>query len=101
MIPQRGRAATQKDLNREWTRINANGIMKITISQCLMCDSTQVSRKKGDFICHDGFRVRNIAHSICERCGEKFYDQDASRAIDRALIATGRLKKRNTMAMQD
>ena len=59
-----------------------------------MCGSSRVVREIGEFVTHDGFRVPSIAYERCKSCGEKFYAPDASRAIDEALYAAGRLKKR-------
>ncbi len=67
--------------------------MKLTISRCPMCDGSQVVREIGEFVTQDGFRIPSIEYEHCKNCGEKFYDQDASRAIDDALRAAGRLKK--------
>jgi hypothetical protein len=59
-----------------------------------MCGSSRVVREIGEFVTHDGFRVPAIEYERCKSCGEKFYDPNASRAIDDALYAAGRLKKR-------
>ena len=68
--------------------------MKLTISRCPMCDSLQVAREIGEFVTHDGFRIPSIEYERCKNCGERFYDKEASQAIDNALRAAGRLKKR-------
>jgi YgiT-type zinc finger domain-containing protein len=68
--------------------------MKLHISKCPMCGSSRVIRETGEFVTHDGFRISSIEYVRCKSCGEQFYDQDASRAIDDALRAAGRLKKR-------
>jgi len=67
---------------------------KTGITECPMCGSSRVVREIGEFVTHDGFRVPSIEYERCKSCGEKFYDPDASRAIDEALYAAGRLKKR-------
>jgi hypothetical protein len=59
-----------------------------------MCGSKRVVRETGEFVTLDGFRIPGIEFEHCKNCGEKFYDPDASRAIDDALRAAGRLKKR-------
>ncbi len=59
-----------------------------------MCGSSRIVREIGEFVTHDGFRVPAIEYERCKSCNEKFYDPDASRAIDEALSAAGRLKKR-------
>jgi hypothetical protein len=59
-----------------------------------MCESRQVVREVGTFVTHDGFRIPAIEYERCKNCGEKFYDKEASQAIDDALRAAGRLKKR-------
>jgi DNA-directed RNA polymerase subunit RPC12/RpoP len=64
---------------------------KFEISECPMCGSKRIVRETGEF---DGFRIPGIEYEHCKSCGEKFYDPDASRAIDDALRAAGRLKKR-------
>jgi len=69
--------------------------MKLNITKCPMCDSSRVAREVGEFVTHDGFRIPEIEYVRCKNCGEQFYDQDASRAIDDALRAAGRLKKRS------
>lgn len=69
--------------------------MKLDISKCPMCESRRVVREIGEFVTHDGFRIPSIEYERCKNCGEKFYDQDASRATDDALRAAGRLKKRS------
>gem|GEM_PF-2606461 len=56
--------------------------------------SSRIVRESGEFVTRDGFRVPSIEYECCKSCGEKFYDPDASRAIDEALYAAGRLKKR-------
>jgi len=66
----------------------------IGISECPMCGSSRVARETGEFVTHDGFRIPLIEYKRCESCGEKFYDQKASRTIDEALRAAGRLKKK-------
>ena len=53
--------------------------------------SHDIQNKKGDFVCHDGFRISNIPYTECKNCGEKFYDKTASRAIDQVLYGAGRL----------
>jgi len=68
--------------------------MKLDISECPMCGSSRVVREIGEFVTHDEFRIPAIEYERCKSCGEKFYDPDASRAIDEALYAAGRLKKR-------
>lgn len=68
--------------------------MKLTISRCPMCDSSQVVREIGEFITHDGFRIPSIEHECCKNCGEKFYDKESSQAIDNALRTAVKLKKR-------
>jgi YgiT-type zinc finger domain-containing protein len=69
--------------------------MKLDISKCPMCGSTRVVREIGEFVTHDGFCIPGIEYERCKSCGEKFYDPDASRAIDEALLAAGRLKKKS------
>jgi hypothetical protein len=59
-----------------------------------MCGSSRVVREVGKFVTHDGFRIPGIEYERCKSCGEKFYDPEASHAIDEALYAAGRLKKR-------
>lgn len=68
--------------------------MKLTLSQCPMCGRSRVVREIGEFVTHDGFRVPAIEYERCKNCSEKFYAPEASRAIDAALFAAGRLKKR-------
>jgi len=58
-----------------------------------MCGSSRIVREIGEFVTHDGFRIPAIEYERCKSCGERFYDPDASRAIDEALRAAGRLKK--------
>lgn len=59
-----------------------------------MCDSSQIVRELGEFVTHDGFRIPSIEYERCKNCGEKFYDKEASQAIDNALYAVGRLRKK-------
>ena len=59
-----------------------------------MCGSSRIVREIGEFVTHDGFRIPSIEYERCKNCGEKFYDPDASHAIDEALYAAGRLRKR-------
>jgi len=66
----------------------------IRISECPMCGSSRVVREIAEFVTHDGFRVPSIEYERCKSCGERFYGPDASNAIDEALRAAGRLKKR-------
>jgi hypothetical protein len=68
--------------------------MKLAISKCPICDSWIVVREIGEFFTHDGFRIPSIEYEHCKNCGEKFYDKDASQAIDNALSAAGRLRKK-------
>jgi len=68
--------------------------MKLNISKCPTCGSSRVVRETGEFVTHDGFRIPSIEYVRCKNCGEQLYDPDASRAIDEALYAAGRLKKR-------
>jgi YgiT-type zinc finger domain-containing protein len=68
--------------------------MKPALSSCPMCGSSRVVREIGEFVTHDGFRISGIEYERCKNCGEKFYDSEASQAIDSALFAAGRLKKR-------
>jgi len=67
---------------------------KTDITECPMCGSSRVVREIGEFVTRDDFRVPSIEYEYCKNCGEKFYDPDASSAIDDALRAAGRLKKR-------
>lgn len=67
---------------------------KFEISECPICGSARVVWETGEFVTRDGFRISGIEYERCKSCGEKFYDPDASRAIDEALQAAGRLKKR-------
>ncbi len=69
---------------------------KFEISECPMCGSKRVVREIGEFVTQNGFRIPGIEHEHCKNCDEKFYDPDASRAIDDALRTAGRLKKRPT-----
>lgn len=59
-----------------------------------MCDSLKVVRENGEFVTHDGLRIPSIEYERCKNCGEKFYDKEASLAIDNALRAAGRLRKK-------
>ena len=68
--------------------------MNFKINECPICGSPSIIYEIGDFVCHDGFRISNIQSARCEQCGEKFYDPNASHAIDQALYAAGRLPKR-------
>lgn len=68
--------------------------MKLSMTRCPICGSAPVVREIGEFVTHDGFRIPGIEYERCKSCGEKFYDPEASRAIDDALRAAGRLKKR-------
>jgi len=70
-------------------------MMKLDISECPMCGSSRVVRETGEFVTHDGFRIPSIQYERCKNCGEKFYDKEASRAIDDALRAAGRLRKKS------
>lgn len=68
---------------------------KLDFSECPICGSSRIVRETGEFVAHDGFRVSLIQYERCKSCGEKFYDKEASRAIDEALRAAGRLQRRS------
>jgi hypothetical protein len=59
-----------------------------------MCGSSRIVREIGEFVTHDGFRIPSIEYERCKNCGEKFYDKEASQAIDNALRVAGRLRKK-------
>ncbi len=74
--------------------------MTLNITECPMCDSTSIRLEKGDYICADGWHIPGICYYHCQNCGENLYDRDASRAIDNALRAAGRLGKPRRMSVK-
>ncbi|MCC6429178.1 MAG: YgiT-type zinc finger protein [Phycisphaerales bacterium] len=80
---KRSTSSSRRRSQRSETSLRSAKHTDTPLKECVVCGSRRIARRLVTVQRRDGRQVEKVAADVCEKCGERYFDLEAMRLLER------------------